>query len=48
MINLTTAIIIAMIIGLCQSLGRTLSTPQTPAQYPNLISYLFFYDVNDE
>ena len=46
--NLTTAIIIAMIIGLCQSLGRTMSSIQTPAQYPNMISYLFFYDINDE
>lgn len=45
---MTGFIIAAMIIGLCRSIGSHLNQPVRDAQYPNLISYLLFYDVNNE
>jgi hypothetical protein len=45
---MTTAIAIAMIIGLCQSMSKYIAHGFGPYQFPNLISYLFLYDIADE
>jgi hypothetical protein len=45
---MTGFIVAAMIIGLCQSLGKHFQKPVSEPEYPNLITYLFFYDVNNE
>lgn len=45
---MTGFIIAAMVIGLCRCIGEHIKQPTTKPQYPNLISYLLFYDVNNE
>jgi hypothetical protein len=45
---MTIVLSIAMIIGLFQGLEKALVSQSRNAIYPNLISYLLFYDIREQ
>lgn len=45
---MTTYLVIAMLIGLCQCIVQHASKKSSPPYYPNLISYMLFYDESSD